>query len=69
MQAFEAKKKEGNDAFSSGRFQEAYDIYTECLTIDPQNNGVNSTLLCNRAAASMKVLRSYHSLIKAQSIR
>jgi DnaJ family protein C protein 7 len=55
MQLLENRKKEGNDAFSSGRHQEAYDIYTECINIDPENGGLNATLYANRAAAAMKL--------------
>ena len=53
--ALEAKKKEGNDAFLAGKSQEAYDIYTEALTIDPLHDAFNAQLYCNRAASAMKV--------------
>eukprot|EP01114_Cavostelium_apophysatum_P022679 TRINITY_DN8287_c0_g1_i2.p1 TRINITY_DN8287_c0_g1~~TRINITY_DN8287_c0_g1_i2.p1 ORF type:complete len:359 (-),score=110.12 TRINITY_DN8287_c0_g1_i2:15-1091(-) len=62
-QLLEAKKQEGNDAFSSGKTQEAFDLYTACLEIDPDNASVNSTLYCNRAAASMK-LKNYNEAIE-----
>jgi len=57
VQALEKKKQAGNDAFSSGRYQEAYDIYSECLSIEPENTSVNSTLYNNRAAAAIKLGR------------
>ena len=56
MQHFENRKKEGNDAFQSGKYQEAYDIYTDCLSIDPDNKNLNVTLFTNRAATAIKVL-------------
>lgn len=56
IQSLENKKKLGNDAFSAGRIQEAYDLYTEALSIDPDNVDINSTLYCNRAAALIKVI-------------
>jgi len=37
------------------KYQEAIDIYTECLNIDPENSSTNATLYCNRAAAYMKL--------------
>jgi len=51
----ENKKKDGNDAFSCGKYQEAYDLYSECINLDPENGGLNSTLYNNRAAASLKM--------------
>jgi len=52
---FEAKKKEGNELFSSGQYQQALDTYSECLAIDPENDSINSTIYSNRAAAYMKL--------------
>jgi len=62
-QLLQNKKQEGNDAFSAGKNQEAYDLYTECLQIDPENNSMNSTLYCNRAAAGMK-LKKFNEAIE-----
>ena len=53
--SLETKKKEGNDAFTAGKAQEAYDFYTEALAIDPLHDAFNAQLYCNRAAAAMKV--------------
>ena len=50
-----SKKEEGNDAFRSGRLQEAYDIYTEALSIDDQNDATNSKLYNNRGTVCSKV--------------
>ncbi|XP_012938852.1 dnaJ homolog subfamily C member 7 [Aplysia californica] len=49
------KKDEGNTAFRGGKFQEAYDLYTEALSIDPNNKSTNSKLFCNRAAVCSKL--------------
>ena len=51
------KKEAGNQAFKGGKWQEAYDLYTEALAIDPNNKAINAILYCNRATASSKVLR------------
>lgn len=49
------KKEEGNDAFKATRFKEAYDLYTEALNIDPNNNSMNAKLYFNRATVLSKV--------------
>jgi DnaJ family protein C protein 7 len=59
----EAKKTEGNNAFQAGKSQEAYDLYSEALSIDPLNDAFNATLYCNRAAAAMK-LNKYQQAIE-----
>ncbi len=51
----DAKKKEGNDAFAAGRSQEAFDLYTEALAIDPLHDSFNAQLYANRAAAALKL--------------
>ncbi|XP_019618060.1 PREDICTED: dentin sialophosphoprotein-like isoform X2 [Branchiostoma belcheri] len=50
-----AKKEEGNSAFKAGRYQEAYDLYSEALRIDPHNVFINSKLYNNRATVGAKV--------------
>ncbi|XP_078621401.1 dnaJ homolog subfamily C member 7-like isoform X2 [Branchiostoma floridae x Branchiostoma japonicum] len=50
-----AKKEEGNNAFKAGRYQEAYDLYSEALRIDPHNVFINSKLYNNRATVGAKV--------------
>ena len=57
----ERVKEEGNNAFKSGRTQEAIDKYTETLDIIGENEEEGSggplraTLLSNRATAYLKV--------------
>lgn len=46
------KKEEGNEAFKSGRYQEAYNLYTEALKIDPLNIKTNAKLYFNKAIVS-----------------
>lgn len=53
--ALKAKKDEGNQAFKSCSYQAAYQLYTEALTIDPNNIKTNAKLYCNRATAGAKV--------------
>ncbi|XP_073230026.1 dnaJ homolog subfamily C member 7-like [Porites lutea] len=53
----QAKKQEGNDTFSCGKYQEAYDIYTEALTIDAHNNSTNAKLYYNRSLVGSKLNR------------
>lgn len=49
------KKEEGNAAFKAGNSQQAYDLYTEALQIDPNNVFTNSKLYFNRATVCNKV--------------
>ena len=49
------KKEEGNVAFKSGSYQEAYDIYSDALQIDPYNKATNAKLYCNRGLAAQKL--------------
>jgi DnaJ family protein C protein 7 len=49
------KKEEGNEAFKAGKIQEAYDLYSEALNIDPNNIFTNAKLYFNRALASNKM--------------
>lgn len=46
------KKEEGNEAFKAGRYQEAYNLYTEALKIDPLNIKTNAKLYFNKACVS-----------------
>lgn len=50
-------KTAGNDAFKAGNWQEAYDLYTESLTIDPDNKHINAALYFNRATTLSKLNR------------
>lgn len=53
--SLQSKKESGNQAFKAGKWQEAYDFYTEALEIDPNNKTLNATLYCNRATTATKV--------------
>ena len=48
-------KEEGNEAFKSGDFERAYDLYSQALQLDPHNKITNAKLFCNRANAGSKV--------------
>lgn len=50
-----AKKEEGNKQFRAGKYQDAYNIYTEALSIDPNNKFTNSKLYNNRATVCSKL--------------
>eukprot|EP01027_Heterolobosea_sp_BB2_P002732 GEZU01004108.1.p1 GENE.GEZU01004108.1~~GEZU01004108.1.p1 ORF type:complete len:337 (-),score=151.14 GEZU01004108.1:42-1052(-) len=63
VRTIEDQKKAGNDAFSSGKYQEAYDLYSAAIALDPDNNSMNATLYSNRAAAAMK-LKKYDVAVK-----
>ncbi|XP_037579976.1 dnaJ homolog subfamily C member 7 isoform X2 [Dermacentor silvarum] len=50
-----SKKDEGNEAFNRGNFQEAFNIYTSALEVDPSNKLANSKLYFNRATVCSKL--------------
>ncbi|KAK9767914.1 hypothetical protein K7432_001837 [Basidiobolus ranarum] len=55
IKAIDNQKNAGNDAFRAGNYQEAYDLYTAALEVDPENNLTNSRIYNNRATASAKM--------------
>jgi DnaJ family protein C protein 7 len=55
----QAKKEAGNTAFKAGNYDEAYNLYTESLEIDPDHKSLNAILYCNRATVLAKVNRPF----------
>lgn len=49
VQKLDRMKEEGNGHFKAGRYQQAVDVYTAALDVDPLNKGTNSKILNNRA--------------------
>lgn len=52
------KKEEGNEAFKAGRYQEAYNLYTDALKIDPLNIKTNAKLYFNKAIVSSHLIKN-----------
>jgi DnaJ family protein C protein 7 len=63
VQKLDKTKEEGNNHFKMGRYQQAVDIYTSALDIDPSNKGTNSKILNNRAMCLTK-LKDYAKAIQ-----
>lgn len=63
------KKEEGNDAFKAGRYQEAHDLYTATLNIDPYNKLTNAKVYFNRAVVLVKVNSIYFPFLLLPSFR
>lgn len=63
VQKLDKAKEEGNNHFKYGRWQQAVDVYTPALEIDPGNKGTNSKILNNRAMAWTK-LKQYDKAIE-----
>jgi DnaJ homolog subfamily C member 7 len=55
VQKLERMKEEGNAFFKAGKYQEAVDVYTRALAVDPSNKGTNSKILQNRALCYTRV--------------
>lgn len=63
VQKLDRMKDEGNGHFKAGRYQQAIDIYTTALDVDPSNKGTNSKILNNRAMCFSK-LKQYPAAIQ-----
>lgn len=63
VRELDKQKEEGNARFKAGRYQEAVDIYSTALDLDPLNKGTNSKILQNRALCYSKVRRENVSLL------
>eukprot|EP00475_Leptophrys_vorax_P009230 TRINITY_DN1609_c0_g1_i1.p1 TRINITY_DN1609_c0_g1~~TRINITY_DN1609_c0_g1_i1.p1 ORF type:complete len:304 (-),score=88.36 TRINITY_DN1609_c0_g1_i1:38-949(-) len=55
-------KSQGNDEFKAGNAQAAVDAYTQAINLDPKNRAFRCVLLCNRAAALMKLKKFEEAL-------
>ncbi|KAK5685123.1 hypothetical protein LTS10_003199 [Elasticomyces elasticus] len=55
VQKLDRMKEEGNNHFKYGRYQQALDVYTNALEVDPTNKGTNSKILNNRAMCYSKL--------------
>lgn len=51
------KKEKGNAAFKADKYQEAYNLYTEALLVDPLNKKTNAKLHFNKATVTAKVIK------------
>lgn len=54
------KKEEGNAAFKAEKYQDAYNLYTEALLVDPQNTKTNAKLHFNKATVAAKVKNLFY---------
>ena len=61
-QKLDRMKEEGNVHFKAGRYQQAVDVYTQALEVDPSNKGTNSKILHNRALSHIH-LKQYSAAI------
>eukprot|EP00873_Tetraselmis_striata_P046529 jgi/Tetstr1/466793/TSEL_011263.t1 len=61
-------KEGGNEAFRSGRWQEAHDLYSKALEADPDLKSIFMVqVLCNRSAAALKLGRVDDALADAET--
>ncbi|KAH8673852.1 hypothetical protein BX600DRAFT_509082 [Xylariales sp. PMI_506] len=62
VQKLDRMKEEGNADYKAGRWQAAFDKYTQALEVDPTNKSTNSKLYQNRALCRLK-LKQYDEAI------
>jgi DnaJ homolog subfamily C member 7 len=55
VQRLDRMKEEGNSHFKAARYQQAVQIYSDALEVDPTNRGTNSKILNNRAMCYSKL--------------
>uniref|UniRef100_A0AAX7U843 J domain-containing protein n=1 Tax=Astatotilapia calliptera TaxID=8154 RepID=A0AAX7U843_ASTCA len=70
--ALKAKKEEGNKAFKEGNYEAACELYSEALTIDPNNIKTNAKLYCNRATVGSKyeeAVRDYEKVYQTEKTK
>lgn len=66
VQRFARLRDEGNSAYERGDWSTAFNAYTRCLQIDPQNRSLMATIYCNRSAVCMQSGRWEDALSDAQ---
>lgn len=49
------KKEEGNSLYREGRHEDAFQVYSDALEVDPHNVLTNAKLFCNRALVGSKI--------------
>ena len=49
-------KDDGNEAYKTGKFQEAFELYSKALAIDPDNVSTCAKLFYNRGIVAARVM-------------
>lgn len=57
----------GNEAYKNNKFQDAYNLYTEALQIDPLNRLTNSKLYFNRATVLCRLSKTKEAVADCTS--
>ncbi len=55
LKDIEKQKENANEVFKNAKYQDAIDLYTKLLEIDPSNRNFNSTIHANRALCYQKL--------------
>jgi len=62
LKEIESQKEKANEVFKAGKYQEAIELYTKLLELDPKNNSFNSTIYSNRALCYQKLNQMMEAL-------
>jgi DnaJ homolog subfamily C member 7 len=55
LKEIESRKEKANESFKAGKYQEAIELYTKLIELDPKNKNFNSTIHANRALCYQKL--------------
>lgn len=61
-QEMENAKSLANQAYTNGRYEDAVELFSKALMLDPSHHGFNAVLLANRAAAWMALGNFAHAV-------
>lgn len=62
LKEIEKEKEAANESFKNGKYQEAIEMYTKLLDLDPDNRVFNATIVANRALCHQKLGNNMEAL-------
>jgi DnaJ family protein C protein 7 len=62
LSVIETEKEKANEVFKNGKYEEAIELYTKLLELDPDNRNFNATIVANRALCYQKLNKEMDAL-------
>ena len=57
VESFSKLRDQGNNSYASGKWTDAFECYSKCLSLDSSNLSLKAIILCNRAAVCIQCER------------